>query len=86
LSRSIKNNRPTIRGALVEVLLVLAVGMVTIGVYRGWLSHSGDSRMNANEPWKHAVRGEDRDSKSKFRGLWQVVTESPIAQGTNHRR
>jgi hypothetical protein len=33
------------RGALVEVLLVLAVGMVVIGVYRGWFTYSAGHRI-----------------------------------------
>ncbi len=43
--RSLKKNRPTTLGALAEVLLVLAVGIVVVGMYRGWFTTSADNRI-----------------------------------------
>jgi|KBSSwiStaDraftv2_1062776.scaffolds.fasta_scaffold7424776_1 hypothetical protein len=46
---SLKNNRPTAKGALAEVLLLLAVGFVVIGVCCGWFAQSGERRMESRE-------------------------------------
>jgi hypothetical protein len=47
LRDSYKKRTPTATGALVEVLLVLAVGIVVIGVCRGWFTYGGDSGIKA---------------------------------------
>lgn len=42
MTHSSKSNRPTAQGALLEVLLVLAIGAAVYGVYRGWLAAGGN--------------------------------------------
>jgi hypothetical protein len=45
LYRSFKNSQPTTAGALVEVLLVLAIGFGVVGIYRGWFMDSAGNRI-----------------------------------------
>ena len=45
----IKNSEPTMKGALVEVFLLLAVGLIVIGVCCGWFSQASKSRTEIPE-------------------------------------
>ncbi len=75
MPHSTKNSRPTARGALVELLVVLAGGIAIIGVYRGWFSDSVESRTKDNEPSQPAVEGDASNHTEGFRGLCQVVRD-----------
>ena len=45
LSSSLKKSRPTATGALVEAILMLAVGLAVAGACRGWFTYSGGNRI-----------------------------------------
>jgi hypothetical protein len=62
LSRSIKSNRPTARGALVEVLVVLAIGTAAFGVYRGWFTYADGNPREGNEK-RRGLQERMRDSE-----------------------
>ena len=40
-----RKRRPTALGALLEITIVMAMGVVAIGAYRGWFNPSGPSPM-----------------------------------------
>ena len=46
---SMKNCGPTMKGALVEVFLLLVVGVVVVAVGRGWFIGSSESRIETNK-------------------------------------
>jgi len=45
LHRPLKKNRPTTTGALVEVLLVVAIGIGAAGIYHGWSTYSSGNHI-----------------------------------------
>lgn len=64
LIRSISRRRPTTSGALVEVLVVLALSLVVVGVYRGWFANSLGSPTESSEP--RSGSGEPRVGSEAF--------------------
>lgn len=67
LKKPSRKNRPTAKAAVLEILLVLAVGTACVGVFRGWFRHSSDHQIELKsdgnvEPmgWSAAVKV-DRD-------------------------
>ena len=82
----IKSRGPTMKGALVELFLLLAVGSIVIGVCCGWFFQSGESRLESRESRLHADDDTEGDGKGEFAG---TVTgrrgDSEVAK-TNNRR
>lgn len=85
LSRSIKYNGPTVRSALLEVLIVLAVGVVVIGVWRGWFTNWGNSSIKATSSGSAQPVARIATAKLDSADSGKSVTGSPIAQGTNNK-
>ena len=59
-------------GALFEVLLALAVGVVAIGVHRGWFVSGAGNSAGPTDPPKVAPLGSDgRDSRKPIAWRFQ---------------
>jgi hypothetical protein len=80
---SLKKPRPTTTGAVLEVLLVLAVGIVAAGIWNGWLSPLGGSA--GKEQHQGVSDGDTQDSKSGYEEREPVATRSST-QKTNNLR